>query len=68
MKYDESSKARCSKGSLLKKYSYRGETIIVDTLDVHTAERINRRVSASVKQNEVEKTNSLKIASKLYTH
>lgn len=68
MIFDKDAKKRYSSGSLLKKHSCNGRTIRVESLDVHTAERINKRVLASVKQNEIEKSNGLKIASKLYTH
>lgn len=68
MIFDKEAKKRFSSGSLLKKRSCHGRTIRVESLDVHTAERINRRVSASAKQTEIEKSNGLKLASRSYTH
>ena len=68
MIFDEEARKRYSSGSLLKKRSCNGRVIKVEPLDVHTAERINKRVAASAKQNEIEKSNGLKLASKLYTH
>ena len=56
---DEELKKKYSCGSLLKKVNRGGRTIRVEGLDVETAERINRRVSASVRQYIVEHQNAL---------
>jgi len=42
-----------------KKKNCGGRTIRVESLDVHTAEIINRRVSVASKQHVVESHNSL---------
>ncbi|MDO5151661.1 MAG: hypothetical protein Q4D76_20110 [Oscillospiraceae bacterium] len=68
MKFNEIINKDYSSGTLIKKHSCNGRVIRVENLDVETADRINKRVYVSVKQNEVEKSNGLKIASKLYTH
>lgn len=60
MKIDfEELKKKYSSGSLLKKKSCNGRTIKIESLDVETAERINRRVSASARQYLVEQQNGL---------
>ena len=59
MIFAEETKKKYSCGSLLKKKNCGGRTIRIESLDVHTAERINRRVSATVKQHVVESHNSL---------
>lgn len=46
-------------GPLLKKVNCGGRTIRVEGLDSKTAERINRRVSASARQYIVEQQNGL---------
>ena len=48
-----------SSGSLLKKKPCNGRTIKIESLDVETAERINRRVSACARQYLVESHTSL---------
>lgn len=55
----EEAKKRCSSGTLLKKKSCNGRTITIESLDVETAERINRRVSASARQYLVEHQQAL---------
>ncbi len=52
-------KKKYSSGSLLKKKSCNGRTIKIESLDEETAERINRRVSASARQYLVEQQNAL---------
>lgn len=60
MKIDfEELKNKYSSGSLLKKKSCNGRTIKIESLDEETAERINRRVSASARQYLVEQQNGL---------
>ena len=59
MIFDEEAKKKYSCGSLLKKKNCGGRTIRVESLDVRTAERINRRVSATAKQYVVESHSSL---------
>lgn len=51
---DKELKKKYSCGPLLKKVNCGGRTIRVEGLDVETAERINRRVSASARQHFVE--------------
>lgn len=58
----EDAKRRYSCGSLLKKKKCNGRTVKVYPLDVNTAEKINRRVSACSRQNIVESHNSLRNA------
>ena len=55
----EELKKEYSCGSLLKKKSCHGRTIRVERLDVETAERINKRVSASARQYITEQQNAL---------
>lgn len=55
----EELKKKYSCGSLLKKRPCNGRTIKIQSLDVETAERINRRVSASARQYLVESHTSL---------
>ncbi len=50
MIFNEENRKKYSSGSLLKKKSCNGRTIIVESLDVHTKERINKRVSEASKQ------------------
>lgn len=54
MIFDEEARKKYSSGSLLKKKKCGGRTIRVESLDVQTAERINRRVSATAKQHIIE--------------
>ena len=68
MIFDEEAKKRYSSGSSLNRHSCHGKIIRVEVLDVQTAERINRRVSASAKQIATEKSNGLRLASKSYIH
>lgn len=55
----EKLKKQYSRGPLLKKVNCGGRTIRVEGLDSKTAERINRRVSASVRQYIAEQQNAL---------
>ena len=66
MIFDEEAKKRYSSGSLLKKKSCCGRTIRVESLDVHTAERINRRVSATSKQYVIESHASSQAAETIF--
>lgn len=54
MIFNEEVIKRCSCGPLLKKRSCGGRVIKIETLDVETAERINRRVSACARQHVIE--------------
>ena len=65
MIFDE--KAKYSLGTLLKKRSCNGRTIRVESLDVATAERINKRVSRSAKQHHAEAQKAMEIAKKTYS-
>lgn len=56
---NEEARKKYSSGSLLKKVNCHGRTIKIQSLDVETAERINRRVSASARQYLVESHTSL---------
>lgn len=56
---DKELKKKYSCGPLLKKVKCGGRTIRVEGLDVETADRINRRVSASVRQYITEQQNAL---------
>lgn len=49
MIFDEEARKKYSSGSLSKKKRCGGRTIRVESLDVYTAERINRRVSVTAK-------------------
>ena len=60
-------KKKYSCGSLLKKKSCQGRTIWIESLDVHTAERINERVSRSAKQYQTESQTVMKIADETYS-
>ena len=55
----EELKKKYSCGPLLKKVNCGGRTIRVEGLDSKTAERINRRVSASARQYITEQQNGL---------
>ena len=59
MKINEDVIKRCSCGPLLKKRSCGGRVIRITTLDVNTAERINRRVSACARQHVIESHTSI---------
>lgn len=59
MLFDEETRKKYSSGSLLKKKSCNGRTIKIETLDQETADRINKRVSATVKQYVIEEHNTL---------
>lgn len=65
MIFDE--KAKYSSETLLKKRSCNGRTIRVESLDVATAERINKRVSRSAKQHHAEAQKAMEIAKKTYS-
>lgn len=67
MIFDEKAKAKYSSGTLLKKISCNGRTIRVESLDVATAERINKRVSNSAKQHHAEAQKAMEIAKKTYS-
>lgn len=54
MIFGAEARKRYSSGSLLRKVNCGGRKIKIEYLDVHTAERINRRVSATAKQHVVE--------------
>ena len=60
-------KKKYSCGSLLKRKSCQGRTIRIESLDVHTAERINERVSRSAKQHRTESQTAMKIADETYS-
>ena len=62
MIFNDEAKIKYSSGSLLKKCSCNGRTIKIEPLDIKTAERINRRVEVSIKQNRAEYMNSKKLA------
>ena len=59
MIFDEEARKKYSSGPLLKKKSCNGRTIKIETLDQEIADRINRRVSATVKQYVIEEHNTL---------
>ena len=65
MIFDE--KAKYSSETLLNKRSCNGRTIRVESLDVATAERINKRVSRSAKQHHAEAQKAMEIAKKTYS-
>lgn len=60
-------KKNYSCGSLIKKKSCQGRTIRIERLDVHTAERINERVSRSAKQYRVELHKTMRLADETYS-
>ena len=68
MKFNEETMAKYSSGSLLKKRSCKGRTIRIETLDVATAERINRRVAATSKQILAEEQKSKILADETYVN
>ena len=68
MKFNEETMAKYSSGSLLKKRSCKGRTIQIETLDVATAERINRRVAATSKQILAEEQKSKILADETYVN
>ena len=59
-------KKKYSCGSLLKKKSCQGRTIRIERLGVHTAERINERISRSAKQFQTETQNAMKLTDETY--
>lgn len=60
-------KKKYSCGSLLKKKSCQGRTIRIERLGVHTAERINERISRSAKQYLVELHRTMRLADETYS-
>lgn len=67
MIFNDEAKKKYSSGSLLKKCSCNGRTIKIEPLDVKTAERINRRVEVSMKQNRAEHMKSKMLAEDEYS-
>lgn len=68
MKFSKDAKLKYSKGPMIKKISTLNRKIKIEPLDVSAVDRVNNRVLISVRQNEVEHSNGLDIAAKLYTH
>lgn len=53
---------------MIKKVSTLDRAIKIESLDESAINRVNSRVLVAVRQNEVERSNGLGIAAKLYTH
>ena len=68
MKFSKDAKQKYSKGTMIKKVSTLDRAIKIESLDESAINRVNSRVLVAVRQNEVERSNGLGIAAKLYTH
>ena len=64
MEYSNEIEMKCNRGSLIK--TFKGK-ILIKSLDVNTANRINERVSHSVKQHQVELQSTLNLAKETYS-
>lgn len=68
MEFSKDVKAKYSKGTMIGKVRAVDRNIRLESVDVCAVDRINNRVLVSVRQNEIERSNGLAIAAKLYTH
>lgn len=68
MRFNSDAKRKYSRGTLIKKVSSIDRNIRLESLDADAVDRVNSRVLVTVRQNEVERSNGLGIAAKLYTH
>lgn len=67
MSFSNELEKKCSRGSLINNKAFKGATITIKSLDINTANRINERVSRSVKQYQVESQNTMKLAKETYS-
>lgn len=68
VRFNSDAKRKYSRGTLIKKVSSIDRNIRLESLDADAVDRVNSRVLVTVRQNEVERSNGLGIAAKLYTH